>query len=374
MSQLGVRVSVKAPSNIALIKYMGKRDGDGNLPENGSLSLTLDSLCTFAEVVRSQHSSGSDVTWVPELPLEARRRSDELVSPARLPELSDSGVFKVIRHTERVREATSKIFPKYGLKCSKNGNFEIRTANTFPAASGIASSASSFAALTLAVAQACAEEPLQFRTLWERNMELRRDFSEISRQGSGSSCRSFEGPWVCWEGASARALTTRMPEMTDLVLLVASHPKRVSSSEAHGWVKTSPLWNERVERANSRLKQLQAALDEGDLQSVSTLAWSEFWEMHSLFHTSQNPFSYWEAGSIQILQALSSWVSHPSQSSSEKPPVVTMDAGPNVHVLVPTVEASRWRSRLEDLFPGIEILEDRQGSGAEILEVEKLNS
>jgi diphosphomevalonate decarboxylase len=345
---------VRAPSNIALIKYMGKVDSVANLPENSSLSMTLDSLCTWVELEELSQTSGGLVNWVPEVP--------GLAPPGlRLPDLSEKGRAKLFRHVEKVRDAAAEFLSPWGLRAKaglREKNWLLRSANTFPEASGIASSASSFAAVTLAVATACAEDSLAFERVYQKESELKRALARLSRQGSGSSCRSFEGPWVLWQNENAHVIPAQLPELRHFVILVSAEAKAVSSSEAHARVKTSPLWNGRVERAEQRVVELQGALLAGDLARISRIAWSEFWEMHSLFHTCEVPFTYWKPGSIEALQWLAPFV------REAKPPIVTMDAGPNIHLTVEASQAAVWRERLMQKYGATGFLEDRPGLGA----------
>ncbi len=369
------RVFAFAPSNIALIKYMGKEDSSINLPSNGSLSLTLDALRTEVEIreVGSSRSQGDTTPvfrWIPELPqgsvasLDPDSASD--VGKPSVPTLSAAGQVRYLTHAERCLSiARNEMLPEFGLQvCAESGDerWEIRTSNTFPSDSGIASSASSFAALTLAVVATQAQDPGAFQRLLLDRTGLARALSSLSRQGSGSSCRSFEGPWVEWEAEYAEAVPARMLELTDLVLIVTEAPKTVPSSRAHAWVQGSPLWTGRTQRVKERLAGLGAALAVGDLREASRIAWQEMWEMHSLFHTCPEPFTYWEPATVSILKWLSARI------HDAVPPIVTLDAGPNVHVLVPTEAASRWRREIEAAFPGIRILRDRQGQGALLLE------
>jgi diphosphomevalonate decarboxylase len=298
--------------------------------------------------------------WVAELP-RARFPQGRGVRAPEVPRLSDSGVARVLRHVERVRAALPSLLAPYGLR-TRAGACELRAANTFPAASGIASSASSFAAITLATVAALSADPRAFARAYEGETELKRALARLSRQGSGSSCRSFEGPWVLWERESAAALQTQLPAMTDFVLIVAGQAKSVSSSEAHRRVKTSPLWSHRTDRAGDRVRTLEASLGEGNVAEIARVAWAEFWEMHSLFHTCAESFTYWEPGTLEALKWLEPHVRQPD------PPIVTMDAGPNIHILVPTAKADAWRTLLTTAFKG-EILEDRSGQGATLLEV-----
>lgn len=340
--------AARAPANIALVKYMGKCDARLNLPANASLSMTLDSLCTVVEL-----REAAATRWVAAAP-SASVSGREL----RVPALDAAGAAKFEKHLARVISEAPGILSQFGLRMRAVGEVEIRSANTFPAASGIASSASAFAALTLAGAQACAADLDAFAAAWEGRPEFRRAWARVARQGSGSACRSLEGPWVRWVDTDAAAVSSRLPAYVDLVLLVASGKKAVSSTDAHAAVVASPLWAGRVERANARVAELSAALAAGDASVVAQVAWTELWEMHSLFHTSPQPFTYWLPLSLEILQWLKPLVEGPGA------PVVTMDAGPNVHLLVPATDAAQWRARVAERFPGLLVLEDRAGGGA----------
>lgn len=342
-------ITARAPSNIALIKYMGKVDPVLNIPENPSLSLTLQDLCTVVNLRLKSEGEGISLSG---------------------PGLSEAGRTRMIHYIQKsvplITEVLNKFEFKVDLQRWESSQVEIESRNTFPASSGIASSASSFAAVTLAVAGALVQDLERFQLSLDNHddygRKLRRALARISRQGSGSSCRSFEGPWVYWEGEDAEALNEiQMPEMAHFVLLVDSSPKKVSSSLAHSMVRSSPLWNERVKRVEERVKVLKQALKSGDIPTVSRIAWSEAWEMHSLFHTCSEPFSYWTPGTIDVLRGLASFILQKS------PPIVTLDAGPNVHVIVPASQRDEWRARLKELWPQFEILEDRPGLGARVV-------
>ena len=352
------RVSVQAPSNIALVKYMGKLDAAINLPANASFSLTLNNLCTYVEI---SASSNPGIHWIAEVPEKAKSNPE-----AKAPKLSESGITRMTRHFERVRNQLPEVFTHYGLSVTESKAVEIRTANTFPSDSGIASSASSFAAVTLATALFFVDDSKKFMKLWDSDLEFRRALAMISRQGSGSSCRSFEGPWVMWgkekAGSVFDGVKNPMPELTDLVVLIGSAPKEISSSQAHLLVKTSPLWHGRTERTTNRLSSAIQALKAGDLAKISKMAWDEMWEMHSLFHTCENPFTYFEPGTVEVLK----WLAPQREAANI---IVTMDAGANVHVLVQSNEAAAWKSKLEKSFPKFKILSDVQGTGPKVLEL-----
>ncbi len=358
-----IRVLTRAPSNIALVKYMGKDDARANLPANGSLSMTLDGLCTVAEV---EWNPGAELSFVWKPVADPALESDKLTAfpTARVPLLNQAAVDRMSRHLMRVIESAPALMAGFGLEArSVVGTVVFRAANTFPASSGIASSASSFAALTLAMLTICAEDAKAFHARFDASSELKQAVARLSRQGSGSSCRSFDGPFVSWRGETTASVPSKMPELTDLVLLVGTAPKSVSSSEAHLRVKTSPLWQGRVERANRRSDDLKRHLSRGDFESIARLAWDEMWEMHSLFHTCAEPFTYWEPGSVTILK----WLVQRLKDRWDA--IVTMDAGPNVHILVRSEDAANWKTELAHHFGGMPLLSDTQGAGASILEI-----
>ncbi len=383
-------IRAQAPANIALVKYMGKRDASCNLPWNDSLSMTLNRLKTWMELTPGPESGGSSWQWVREAPLSLTPEQKRL---ARWIPPAPEGEEKITRHLSRVQEWVAEFFPLYGLPLARKGGGQptswiLRSANTFPPSAGIASSASAFAALTLAAVAALCEKPELFGADEHLLLpqELRQALWRLARRGSGSAIRSFAGPWVVWSGADAHGFASdRCPPLAHFVVLVSQEPKSVSSSSAHLRVKTSPLWEGRQARACSRVQAARVALEQGQLQSLARLAWAEAWEMHSLFHTAQEDFSYFEPGTLAVLQWLRPWVQGTSSSSSEggdarvgdasstgehqgkpQPVIVTLDAGANVHITVLAQEKERWQERLRSQFPQFLVLEDEAGRGASL--------
>lgn len=291
------QVLVSAPSNIALIKYMGKIEGSGNKPTNGSLSYTLENLRTF---VRLTEIGGDQDQWMP-LVREDLQKID----------LSEKGQVRFLKHLQNLKE-------KWGVK----KNFLVESANNFPSDCGLASSASSFAALTLAAAQ-------MFQKInpqpWGGDKKF---LSELSRQGSGSSCRSLFSPWALWQAEYAQPMAIPMTNLHHLVVIVEASKKEVSSSEAHKLVTTSPRFEGRVERAELRLKDLIQALCFNDWHMARQIVWDEFIDMHRLFETSSPSFTYMTGGSRKVLDDCQAF-----WNKWQDGPLVTMDAGANVHML-----------------------------------------
>jgi diphosphomevalonate decarboxylase len=293
---MSISVEKSAPANIALIKYMGKTSGHGNIPTNSSLSWTLENLRTF---VRITEIEGDVDTWAP---LE---RTD--LAPM---ELSEKGRTRFLTHFQFLKN-------QYGLK----ENFHLESANNFPADCGLASSASSFAALTLAATQI-------FEMMPESRPRRLAEKAELSRQGSGSSCRSFFSPWSLWTAEGVRPLEFPISRLRHQVVIVDPGKKSVSSSEAHRRVSSSALFYSRAERAERRLAELMQALREDQWVAARQIIWEEFWDMHALFETSRPSFGYMTERSLRILRQLDEMWKETGDG-----PWVTMDAGANVHLL-----------------------------------------
>lgn len=288
-----------APSNIALIKYMGKTSHEENRPSNGSLSYSLDYLRTAVEIVPS---NGKDDSWEP-------LNNPEYPTP---PQLSYRGMERFLNHFKMLKE----VWQIEGIYC-------VRSANNFPSDCGLASSASSFAALTLAAAELARDKRPEIAD----QLDVKR-LSELSRKGSGSSCRSLFSSWALWQSEGAAGVEFPVQNLLHQAVIVEAGKKEVSSSEAHRRVVTSPHFSGRVERAESRLKKLTEALNKRDWRTGFEVCWDEFQDMHQLFETSEPAFSYMTESSRQVLKHVFQY-----WENNQDGPWVTMDAGANVHLL-----------------------------------------
>lgn len=295
-----MNVFASAPANIALIKYMGKTDVMSNRPTNSSLSWTLGHLQTFVRI-SALPADASEDQWSP-----------LLIQGAAPFEMSDKGRERFLRHFKNLKD-------RFHVK----GHFLIESANNFPSDCGLASSASSFAALTKAAIELFAKMDSNH----EEHLALS-SMAEFSRLGSGSSCRSFFEPWALWFSEGVKPLEFPYMNLYHQVVVVESSKKKVSSSEAHRRVVTSPLFNGRIGRAEMRLADLIYAFEHRDWRKAYETVWAEFWDMHALFETSTPHFGYLQPGSLEVLRYIDDiWNAHGDG------PLVTMDAGPNVHFL-----------------------------------------
>ncbi len=314
--------SAEAPANIALIKYMGKVNTptSRNRPTNSSLSLTLNNLITRVEIRPLTSSANTYDIWAPLV-------ADGFIET----QLSDSGRRRYLAHFEFLKQ-----------KLSVHGTFEIRSANNFPADCGVASSASSFAALTMAT----------YKLAQSQNPKLDLGLlklADYSRVGSGSSIRSFLSPFVIWDENGITARDFSKLDLFHELVIVDREKKEIGSSEAHQRVASSLLFRGRPERAEERLTLLLAALEAGEWVRAHEIVWSEFWDMHSLFSTSEPPFQYMSDISMKVLEFYSrKWSEHGDG------PLITMDAGANVHLIYRRDQESMAREWA--LESGFEIL------------------
>ncbi len=339
-----------APSNIALIKYVGKKSAD-NQPISPSLSYTLDHLVSVVRIQALSPREKKDgfqaledfnITELkkcfrkqPAIPM--RQNSIQVLSKHTLKHTSKQTIDKQNVNKEKV----TKIFPYRGSKESINrfliffsflkkafylpGFYLIQSGNNFPAGVGCASSASSFCALTLATHKVALDCSLQKQKV--KNMSLE-DLSALSRVGSGSACRSMFRPWALWEQKHATSIDIPFLHLTHQLILTSDKEKPVSSSIAHKRVRTSPFFKGRIERAETRLKNLIVALRNKNWRQCFDICWDEFQDLHQLYETSTPPIYYRNETSLAIIKKIKDiW------DTTHDGPLITMDAGSAVHLL-----------------------------------------
>ena len=306
-----------AHSNIALCKYWGKRIDapvELNLPATGSLSLTLDGLWTETEVG---------------------------------PSASDRFVLDDVTHGD---DAARKVFAQLDRLWRAAGHQGarpaalVRSTNHLPTAAGLASSASGFAALTLAGMAA-----------FEGDLDRTR-LSALARMGSGSAARSLWGGFVRLdrgnrpdgEDCVARPLLGTDHWDVRLVVVQTTAGKKVIGSTA-GMERsrtTSPYYGAWVEGSVSDLDRAQAALLTRDLPALGAIVEHSCFKMHACMLASSPPFLYWNGTSVEVMRAV--W----SARAEGLEGYVTIDAGPHIKVLCTSATAATWAKRLGEL-PGV---------------------
>lgn len=320
--------TARAASNIALVKYWGKRDPALNLPHNGSLSMTLDGMHTT-----------TTVTWDPELAADAA----------------------VVNGQEVTGAALEKLAAFLGLvrRLGARGHARVESGNNFPTAAGLASSASGFAALALAATNAA-------------GLDLDpRELSLLARQGSGSASRSIFGGFVEWhrgeraDGLDSYAEPVLAPGDWDVRMLVAilePAPKPVSSRSGMTLTtRTSPMYPAWLETVEADLAAMRAAVRARDLARVGEVAEANCLKMHATMLTTRPTILYWQAPTVALMHRVM------GLRSAGLPCYFTIDAGPNVKVLCRPEDAPRLSAEL-GAVPGVrEVLTCKPGPGAVLL-------
>lgn len=364
------RATATAPANIALIKYWGARDLARALPVNPSLSMTL-SACRTRTTVHFSPEPGDDEVWLApqELPGDETAVIGPAVGGSSEAGSGDAGSDRQLRDpgpafTARVLAHLDVLRRRAGLDLGA-GRFRVVTVNSFPSSAGIASSASGFAALTVAGAAA-----LGF------GLDLERDAGELSalarQSGSGSATRSLLGGFVLWpdpaggDADDPRAVQLHPADhwrLVDLVALVDTGAKEVSSLGGHRLAPTSPYFARRLEILPERLDHVRRALADRDFASLAAAVEEEAIDLHLIAMSSRPPIHYWAGGTVDVLAAVR------RLRADGVPACSTIDAGPNVHVLCPPEAADAVAARLAELPAVQAVLRDRAGDGPVLQEV-----
>lgn len=304
------RAQAFAPSNIALCKYWGKRNEELNLPITSSLSVSLDHLGTRTEVALA---SGRDVITLNGQPVAQR-------SPFA------KGVSGYIDH-----------FRPPGLF------FEVATHNNIPTAAGLASSASGFAALTLAFNQFFA---------WRLTPT---ELSIVARLGSGSACRSVFSGFVEWQaGAAANGMDSHAVPMEETwpdlrlgLVKVCAAAKSISSRRGMRRTRrTSALYEAWPVKVAHDMVLLKEAITKGDFDQLGQVAESNALSMHATAIGAWPPVLYWLPESVAAMQRV--WTLREDGLTL----YFTMDAGPNLKLLF----LAEDQGSVEQAFPGLEIV------------------
>lgn len=300
-----------SPSNIALVKYWGKKANQ--IPENPSISFTLDYCRTTTSVEYHLKKDTDEFSF--ELYLDGVLKPDFY--------------FKISTFLERI-EPYMPFLKKY--------HFKIETSNSFPHSSGIASSASGMSAL--AVCFMAMEKKLNPEM---NDLLFNRKTSFLSRLGSGSACRSLEGDLVVWgnhseiEGSNdlygvkyEYEVHDNFKNYQDTILLVDKGEKQVSSTVGHGLMHGHPFAQRRFEQAHENINNLKSIFKTGDLKGFIALVESEALTLHAMMMTSMPYFILMKPNTLEIINKI--WA---FRKTTQIPLCFTLDAGANVHLLYP---------------------------------------
>lgn len=330
--------TVEAPSNIAFVKYWGAVDLEQAIPCNASISMSL-RTCVTRTSVETRAPDRPDDIW---MCLEGQWRRAE-------------GAFqdRAAAHLERLRRWAGV-----------DVGFRVATENSFPAAAGIASSASGFAALTLSVLAALERQPA--------NDEL----SDLARlSGSGSASRSVFGGYVQWphggEGEQWHAASIAAAshwDLRDVIAIVQTGPKVVSSLEGHALATTSPHFAGRQKLIESRLQRVRDAIEARDLDGLGPVIEEDAIELHLVAMSSQPPIFYWLPATLGVLRHVRALRDGGTSAWA------TMDAGANVHVICAPDDEEEVAAGLAKLDGVQAVIRDGVGEGPRRLPISLLDA
>lgn len=310
-------VTWSSPSNIALVKYWGKKEHQ--IPENPSVSFTLNTCKTITTLEYTKKDSNNRFTF--EVYLDEKKE--------------DGFKPKIETFFKRI---------EVYLPFLKAYHFIIKTKNTFPHSSGIASSASGMSALALCLMSVEGELS---GAIPEKRFLQKASF--LARLGSGSACRSLEGDIVVWgkhdniQGSSnlfgikyPYTVHQNFKGYQDTILLVDKGEKQVSSTLGHNLMLGHYYATKRFEQASNNLQELMLIFKQGDVDKFIALVESEALTLHAMMMTSMPYFILMKPNTLQIINRI--WAFREKAKSKV---CFTLDAGANVHLLYPKKEAPK---------------------------------
>jgi diphosphomevalonate decarboxylase len=328
-------ITYEAPSNIALVKYWGKYGEQ--LPRNPSISFTLDTCKTTTTLsLEEKTSNGLDV----ELYFDVKRNE----------------AFEA-----KIKLFFEKILPQFPFLL--HHKIVIHSSNTFPHSSGIASSASSMAALAMCLCSIDSD-----------SVDIEKA-SNIARIGSGSACRSVYPKLALWgknnfipysSNVHAIPFADEVDEIFhtyhNTILIASSGEKSVSSRAGHSLMESNRYAPERFAQANDNIIHLIGAMREGDLDTFGNIVEEEALTLHALMMTSTPSFILMKPATLSMIEKIRGF-----RNDTKIPVYFTLDAGPNIHLLYTDADSAKVNAFIQsDLVPLCEngiIIKDRVGNG-----------
>ncbi len=323
-----------ANSNIAIIKYWGNRNTDLFLPYNSSISFTMDDKLQTKTTVMFDEEFTVDELWI----------NDEKAKP---------------HETQRV----SMVLDLIRKQTENNQKAKVYSTNSFPKGAGLASSASSFAALAAASTKALG-----------LNLSPQ-ELSIFARFGSGSATRSVLGGAVQWNKgekedgsdcvAEQLAPKENFPNLRNVIAITEKEEKKVGSREGMArTVSTCGYYPQRLKEVEGRLETVRDALLDFNFQKLAPVIMEESDSMHRSMRESNPPLIYLNETSHKIMNA----VKELNSQNDEYVGTYTFDAGPNAHIYTLDKHAPKIVSLLKEIEGVKEVLTCSVGGGVKYTE------
>ncbi|MGC8622677.1 MAG: diphosphomevalonate decarboxylase [Candidatus Micrarchaeia archaeon] len=324
--------TASANSNIALVKYWGKKED--NLPLNSSVSMTLDRNVSTATSIVFSKKFNNDKIYINGF--EVQNLSENKKSHK---------LFEILDQMKKLAGTSS--------------NAIVVSKNNFPTSAGMASSASGAAALVYA-ANAALELNLSSKEL-----------SIFARKISGSGSRSMFGGFVIWHASDKSEESyaepicgeNHWPGIVDLIALISSGEKKISSRQGHViTTNTSSLYSLRPRIAEEHVNKAIHFIINRDAHGLFDLIMRESNNMHAVMLDSFPPIHYINDLSWLVIEK----VQEVNSSYGKNISAYTLDAGPNVHIITEDRYLSEIKKAVREAVPSISFIEAHAG-GAPIL-------
>lgn len=311
-----------APSNVAFIKYWGRIDDKLRLPTNGSISMNLSSLTTTTTVEFNKALLSDDIQLNGMKILEKKNR------------VSD--------HLDRIRNlAHIKTFA------------HVASNNSFPESTGLSSSASAFAALTVAGIAATG------LALSEKEVSI------LARMGSGSACRSIPDGFVQWnvgktsnESFACSLFSSSYWDVHDVVVVLSTKKKEVPTSVGQTFIKDNPFFKTRLQYIDSKLSLCKEYIQQKNFQAFGELIEAEALELHAMMLTSRPPLIYFSEKTIMLIKKIQTW------RLEGLSVYFTINTGHNVHIICQKKDVSDLKNKLSKVEGIVELFDNEPSLGA----------
>lgn len=326
------KVKVVSPANIAFVKYWGRRDHNLILPLNSSVSMNMDSCITTTSAEWGDFERDQIIV---------KFQNKEPIELDGIPR------DKVIKIIDRIRA-------RLGI----NMRIHIESENNFPEATGIASSASGFSALTKALYESAGEK------LNEKEMTI-----ETRLSGSGSACRSIPNGFVVWDrgqkddGSDSFAYSIAPPDhwaLSDIVCVVDIGNKKISSAEGHSRAK-NPYMDARLVGIEDRVKETIQAINEKDIEKLGYITEIEATSLHTVCMMSEPPIFYLNDKTFLVMETAR------ELRSMRIPVYFTMDAGANVHLITEQAHEEKVLNYIKNIPGVVQTIVAHPGEGARLI-------
>jgi len=318
--------TARAFTNIALIKYWGKKNKQLKLPYTNSLSLTLDRF--YTDTKATIINNDRDIVYLNEQLLDDQQNK------------------RILNYLDTVRKFYSF-----------NDHFQINSINHVPTSAGFASSASGFAALAASINET-------------KQLGLnKRELSILARNGSGSASRSIYGGFVEWIAGTDNDSSYAVPidetpeiDLTLLSVVIDQHSKKISSTVGmENSVKSSPFYSNWVTLVSSEIQEIKQAIAKKDIQKIGEISEHNAMSMHALTLSADPSFTYFAPETIQIIQLI--------QELRQKGvfAYATIDAGPNVKIICTKESIKKVQTYIEQQLSNVTTVVANIGSGIQYI-------